>query len=81
MLRLNRGEFFHMTYRVEQKLGRAFAETRPYSLFPLGEYFHSVVRGAAAKRSQESGVRSQGKDAAAPIPEPATDCLALGAAA
>jgi predicted DNA-binding protein (UPF0251 family) len=38
-LNLDRGTFFHSLYRVEQKLGRAFVETRPYPLFPLGEYF------------------------------------------
>jgi hypothetical protein len=38
-LDLDRGAFFHECYRVEQKLGRAFAETRPYGLWPLDEYF------------------------------------------
>jgi predicted DNA-binding protein (UPF0251 family) len=66
-LRINRGVFFHSVYRTEQKLGRAFAETRPYSLFPLVDYFHAVVDG---RRSQESGVRSQHEGAAAPVPEP-----------
>jgi hypothetical protein len=38
-LGLDRGEFFHEVYRVEQKLGRAFREMQPYGLFPLDEYF------------------------------------------
>lgn len=44
-LGLNRGEFFHSVYRVEQKLGKAFAETEPCALFPPEEYFHTVVAG------------------------------------
>jgi hypothetical protein len=40
---LDRGNFFHMAYRVEQKLGRAFATLTPYALYPLAEYFGSVV--------------------------------------
>jgi hypothetical protein len=38
-----RGDFFHAIYRIEQKLGRAFRELRPYALFPLDEYFHCNV--------------------------------------
>ncbi len=38
-LQLDRGNFFHAVYRIEQKLGRAFREVRPFSLFPLDEYF------------------------------------------
>ena len=44
-LGLDRGEFFHEVYRVEQRLGKAFAELKPYALFPLDEYFG----GAKAK--------------------------------
>lgn len=43
-LRMDRGNFFHAVYRVEQKLGRAFRETRPYPLFPCDEYFHGNRR-------------------------------------
>ena len=39
-LHLDRGNFFHAVYRIEQKLGRVFREVEPYSLFPLDEYFH-----------------------------------------
>lgn len=38
-LGMDRGNFFHMVYRIESKLGRAFKETRPFCLFPLDEYF------------------------------------------
>jgi hypothetical protein len=43
-LHMDRGNFFHAVYRIEQKLGRAFRETEPYSLFPLDEYFHGPSR-------------------------------------
>ena len=43
-MNLERGAFFHMLYRVEEKLGRAFAETRPYPLYPLDEYFGGPIR-------------------------------------
>lgn len=43
-LEIDRGSFFHDVYRIEQKLGRAFREVRPYALFPLDEYFGPVVR-------------------------------------
>jgi len=38
-LRMNRGNFFHAVYRIEQQLGRVFRELRPYALFPVDEYF------------------------------------------
>ena len=31
-------------YRVEEKLGRAFAELKPYALYPLADYFAGTVR-------------------------------------
>lgn len=43
-LNMDRGSFFHMVYRIEQKLGRAFAELEPYPLFPLNEYFGGLLR-------------------------------------
>ena len=36
--------FFHILYKVEQKLGRVFRELEPYSLFPLDEYFGGTMR-------------------------------------
>ena len=38
------GESGVSVYRIEQKLGRAFRELKPYPLFPLDEYFGLVVR-------------------------------------
>ena len=43
-LEMERGEFFHHVYRIEQKLGRAFRDVQPYALFPLNEYFAPVVK-------------------------------------
>ncbi|MFL6464752.1 MAG: hypothetical protein ACJ73N_10135 [Bryobacteraceae bacterium] len=41
---MERGAFFHEAYRIEQKLGRTFRELKPFSLFPLDEYFNSTGR-------------------------------------
>lgn len=38
-LNISRGDFFHLVYTVQERLGRTFRELRPYSLFPLDEYF------------------------------------------
>lgn len=40
---VDRGTFFHMVYRIQRRLGRAFREIRPYPLFPLEDYFHNNV--------------------------------------
>lgn len=45
-LKMDRGSFFHSVYRIEQKLGRAFRELKPYPLFPLSDYFAPIVRKA-----------------------------------
>jgi hypothetical protein len=56
-LGIDRGNFFHAVYRIEQKLGRVFRELEPYSLFPLDEYFHGPSRLGPAKEKpvQASG--------------------------
>jgi hypothetical protein len=33
------GRVFHAIYRIEVELGRAFASTRPYGVWPMDEYF------------------------------------------
>lgn len=43
-LRMDRGNFFHIVYRIQQKLGRIFRELKPYGLFPLDEYFYGSTR-------------------------------------
>lgn len=47
-LRIDRGNFFHGVYRLEKKLGAAYAETLPYPLYPVNEYFHGVRLGVAS---------------------------------
>jgi hypothetical protein len=48
-LGMDRGNFFHAVYRIEQKLGRVFRELEPYALFPLDEYFHGPARFGAIR--------------------------------
>ena len=43
-LKIDRGEFFHEVYRIQQKLGRAFRELQPYALYPLEEYFNGTTK-------------------------------------
>jgi hypothetical protein len=43
-LKMDRGNFFHAVYRIEQRLGRVFRELEPYALFPLDEYFQGVSK-------------------------------------
>ncbi len=44
--KMDRGSFFHAVYRIQQKLGRVFAELQPYALYPLEEYFATTVNAA-----------------------------------
>jgi hypothetical protein len=46
-LKLDRGEFFHSVYRIEQRLGRAFREMRPFALYPVDEYFQGSTGEAS----------------------------------
>lgn len=43
-LGMDRGNFFHAVYRIEQKLGRVFRELEPYPLFPLDDYYNGPSR-------------------------------------
>ncbi|MFN7936879.1 MAG: hypothetical protein U0R19_26395 [Bryobacteraceae bacterium] len=43
-LKMDRGNFYHAVYRVEQKLGYVFRSVEPYALFPLDEYFGGATR-------------------------------------
>jgi hypothetical protein len=45
-LRLDRGAFFHVIYRIQQKLGRVFRELKPYGLYPVDEYFAGRVHNS-----------------------------------
>ena len=60
-LGLDRGRFFHLVYAVKERLGRAFYETVPYSLFPIDDYFtrrdvvSSSLSPAPARRVAANG--------------------------
>jgi hypothetical protein len=43
-LGLDRGTFFHRVYSLTERLGRIFAELRPYPLYPVSTYFGGVVQ-------------------------------------
>jgi hypothetical protein len=45
---MDRGNFFHAVYRIEQKLGRVFRELEPYSLFPVDDYFHGPSKDVSS---------------------------------
>lgn len=47
-LNMDRGNFFHAVYRIEQRLGRVFRELEPYPLFPVSEYFHGSLQGVTS---------------------------------
>lgn len=51
-LQIDRGTFFHLVYRIEQLLGRALAETRPYPLWPLDQYFGCLRRESSLRKAK-----------------------------
>jgi hypothetical protein len=50
-LEMDRGNFFHSVYRIQQKLGRVYRELEPFALFPLDEYFGGAIRKPLQVRS------------------------------
>jgi hypothetical protein len=66
VLKIEKGDFFHRVYRIEEILGRTFRELKPYALFPLYEYFgtsadasfHAASSGAR-RPSSEKWFKSQ----------------------
>lgn len=52
-LKMDRGNFFHAVYRIEQKLGRVFRELEPYGLFPIDDYMHGPSKGVKSCLSAE----------------------------
>lgn len=71
-LGMDRGNFFHAIYRIEQKVGRVFRELQPYPLFPLDEYFFGPSRlgpSQAMPRSSEAA-RPQPARLRFAVPEP-----------
>ncbi len=51
-LNMDRGTFFHQVYRIEQKLGRTYAELEPFPLFPIDEYFAGPHPGTIIPASE-----------------------------
>ncbi len=43
-LNLDRGNYYHHLYDIEEKLGRFYAELEPFPLYPLDEYFGGTIR-------------------------------------
>lgn len=68
-LGMDRGNFFHAVYRIEQKLGRVFRELEPYALFPVDEYFNgpSKIGPAGAVRLDEPCARPKHLEFPQPI--------------
>ncbi len=54
-LKIARGPCFHSIYRIEQTLGRAFAEIEPYGLWPINEYFGGVTVHTTPPRAMAAG--------------------------
>jgi hypothetical protein len=50
-LQIDRGTFFHILYKIEQKLGRVYRELEPHGLFPLDEYFGGTITNDRAYRA------------------------------
>jgi len=42
-LKMDRGTLFHAIYKLERTLGRAFADTKPFGIYPLDEYFGGLA--------------------------------------
>jgi hypothetical protein len=47
-LHIDRGTFFHRVYTITERLGRTFAELRPYPLYPVSTYIAGVVQSSEA---------------------------------
>ncbi len=48
-LGIEKGDFFHGIYRIEQALGRIFRELEPYSLYPIDQYYNGPRQRCAAE--------------------------------
>ena len=56
-LKIDRGTFFHSIYRIQESVGIAAVELRPYALYPINEYFGVTLAKSGAFRNH---VRSGG---------------------
>lgn len=48
-LKMEKGIFFHLLYRMIAKLGRTYADLQPYGLYPLQDYFYGEQRSPMAQ--------------------------------
>jgi hypothetical protein len=62
-LHIDRGNFFHTVYNIENRLGRVFAELAPYPLYPVAEYF----AGSTRYDVQRATITGMGRDDNAPV--------------
>ena len=60
-LHLDRGTFFHRVYAIEELAGRAFAETEPYPLYPVAEYFARSVDSGGFTLAAPAPARQEGE--------------------
>lgn len=68
-LNMDKGLFFHSVYGIQQKLGRAFRELKPYPLFPLDEYFGSFVGRSVRAESAADPAEESRKVIEMPLPQ------------
>jgi hypothetical protein len=50
---LDRGEYWHLVYRVSVRMGRAIADSEPYSLYPVSDYFGAGKKFAYSTLAME----------------------------
>jgi hypothetical protein len=78
-LSVDKGQFFHIVYRIEQKVGRVFKETQPYALYPVDEYYsgakveHKAILRPMDRREplQVPVVRGTGREPGKDVPKAA----------
>jgi hypothetical protein len=54
-LRIDRGTFWHLVYRIEERLGRAFDAMAPYGLFPRDYFAERAFPWSSLPRPRWSG--------------------------
>ena len=69
-LKMDRGNFFHSVYRIEQALGRAFREVQPYPLYPLHDYFFGTMLTEPDRKSPVPSAFTVPLHAARPVFRP-----------
>jgi hypothetical protein len=67
-LNIDRGQFFHNVYNIEERLGRVFAELTPYALYPVSEYFAGATRHDMQPATTGDRLLHQGSRQLSPLP-------------